>query len=116
MIVRILSLVMLLAATPLAGAADSAIDWLMRVNQAARQMDYDGVFVYWRGQQLETLRIVHKVDGQQRRERLISLTGSPREIIRNNQMVLCYLPDQASVMVEHRKTRRAGFPAIFPEH
>ncbi len=115
MIARILSLVVLLAAAPLAGAADSATDWLMRINAAARQLDYDGVFVYLRGQQLETLRIVHKLDGQQRRERLISLTGSPREIIRNNHMVLCYLPDQASVMVEYRKTLRAGFPAIFPE-
>ena len=115
MIVRIFSLLTLLAVAPLAGAADSATDWLMRVNAAARQLDYDGVFVYLRGQQLQTMRIVHKLDGQQRRERLISLTGSPREIIRNNQMVLCYLPDQASVMVEYRKTQRAGFPAIFPE-
>ncbi len=115
MIARFLWLAALLAVTAPAGAGERAADWLMRINDAARHQDYDGVFVYLRGRQLETLRIVHKVDGRHRRERLISLTGTPREIIRTDEMVICYLPDESSVVTEHRKTSRAGFPAILPE-
>jgi len=112
---HILLLSTLLLAVPAAGAAERASDWLMRISDATRRLDYDGVFVYLRGGQLETVRIIHKVVNGQRRERLVSLTGSPREVIRNDHMVLCYLPDQASVVAEHRKVRSAGFPAVLPE-
>jgi len=109
-----LLLTALLLAAP-AGATERASDWLTRINEAARRLDYDGVFVYLRSGQLETLRIIHKVENGHRRERLVSLTGTPREVIRNDHMVLCYLPDQASVVAEHRKTGAHGFPAVLPE-
>jgi sigma-E factor negative regulatory protein RseB len=95
--------------------ADSAHDWLLRINQAARTLNYDGTFVYQHNGRLETLRVVHRVDGNRTQERLVSLTGPAREIIRNDKEVLCYLPDEKSVMVEHRKAEDTGFPRLLPE-
>lgn len=99
-----------------ATAADPAHDWLMKINQAARTLDYDGIFVYQHESQLEAMRIIHKVENGAHRERLVSLNGSPREVIRNQREVICYWPDKNSVMVEFRKADSQTFPAILPEH
>lgn len=92
-----------------------AIDWLVKISSAARRLDYEGIFVYLHGNQLETMRIVHKTSGGRSRERLVSLNGAPREIIRDDKTVFCYLPDEKSVVVEHRKVDKQNFPAILPD-
>lgn len=93
---------------------DSAHAWLMRMNQAANSLSYDGRFVYQHGSQLEAMRITHQVREGRMRERLVSLNGAPREIIRNDELVHCYLPDENAVMVAHRKTQEKSFPRILP--
>src|SRR3989344_7788640 len=70
-------------------AADDVRTWLKKMHAAAQRLDYEGVFVYQHGTQLEAMRIVHKAEKGMVRERLISLNGAPREIIRNEREVLC---------------------------
>lgn len=95
---------------------DAAYSWLMKMNQATRMLDYDGMFVYQHGDQLEAMRIVHAVRDGSVKERLVSLNGSAREVIRDDQQVMCYLPDRKSVIVEHRFLGRdKSFPVILPE-
>lgn len=90
-----------------------ALQWLQRVAVAAQNLSYSGTFVYRNGAQSETSRIVHvAVDGKQK-ERLEVLDGSPREMIRENDEVKCYLPESRLMIVEQRSTRRA-FPALLP--
>lgn len=96
-------------------ASDAAHTWLMKINHAARNLEYEGVFVYQHDAQLETMRIFHKVENNISKERLVSLNGAPREIIRDENEVRCYWPDKNSVMVEYRKADSTGFPAILPE-
>jgi len=96
-------------------AAGGAHDWLMKMNEAPRRFDFEGIFVYQHGTQLETMRVLHKAEKGMVRERLVSLNGVAREIVRNEREVLCYLPDQNSVVVEHRKVDARSFPAILPE-
>lgn len=100
---------------PAVYAADSAHDWLMKINHAARMLNYEGAFVYQHDGQLEAMRLVHKVENGRTHERLVSLNGAAREIIRTDREVLCYLPDEKSVMVEHRKVDDTSFPRILPE-
>jgi sigma-E factor negative regulatory protein RseB len=97
-------------------AANEAHEWLTRINRAARALNYEGIFVYQHGTQLETMRIVHRVNNGSVQERLVSLTGSAREVIRTDQEVRCYLPDQKSIVVEPRRLNRKSFPAILPDH
>jgi sigma-E factor negative regulatory protein RseB len=101
--------------SPATTAANPAYDWLMKMNQATRELTYDGTFVYQHGEQLEAMRIIHRVDQGSVNERLVSLNGAAREVIRDDRQVMCYLPDRRSVVVEHRLGREKSFPAIVPE-
>ena len=96
-------------------AADQAHDWLLRIHRSAQTLNYEGTFVYQHGGQLDTMRVFHRAEGGVVTERLISLTGPAREVIRTDDEVLCYLPDQKSVYVEHRRLDGKGFLAIVPE-
>ena len=62
---------------------------LARMNEAVRMLDYEGRFVVQSGNKLDALHIVHRSDGGNERERVISLTGEPREIVRSDQAVAC---------------------------
>lgn len=104
-----------LLSSPGVFAAGDAHAWLMKMERAARSLDYEGVFVYQQGNVLESMRIVHSVNDGVVRERLVSLTGATREIVRNEREVQCYLPDENSVFIEHRTAESKTFPAILPE-
>lgn len=65
--------------------------WLTDMNQAFSEINYDGVFSFYSGSDLASLRIVHMlIDGEQR-ERLLHLNGAPREFIRRGEDVDCIL-------------------------
>lgn len=107
-------LLVFILSSPALLAADTAHEWLMKMNRAAGTLNYDGVFVYQFADQIQTMRIVHRADGNSRRERLVALSGVGREVIRNDREVLCYLPDENAVLVEHRKPDTKGFPNLVP--
>lgn len=111
----VIGLMAALLLSPTAHAQDDARAWLMRINQAARTLNYDGVFVYQRGEQLDAVRIIHQVRQGKVRERLVSLNGAAREVIRDDRVVTCYLPDEKSILVEHRKAGEKSFPSLLPE-
>lgn len=90
-----------------------ALHWLQKAAAAARQMNYSGVFIHRYGNHVETSRITHAVDGSGEHEKLEALDGPPREVIRNDGQVLCYLPDNKTVITEKRRARKA-FPALLP--
>ncbi len=72
------------------------------MNQALTTRNYDGTFSHWQGGQVETLRIIHRVQDGAVSERLVSLDGSGREFIRTGVDLTCYLPDKRTVLVEKR--------------
>lgn len=75
---------------------------LNRMARAVQTLDYEGTFIYSHKGELETMYIVHRVDKSGERERLVSLSGSPREILRHNDKVTCYFADDRSVLVDER--------------
>ncbi len=102
-----------------AGAADSvdqteALAWLQRIAQAARDLNYRGTFVYQHGDQAETSRITHFVDRTGEYEKLETLDGPRREIIRTNAEIITYFADSRAIKREKR-TARKQFPALLPE-
>lgn len=107
-------LLVLLLVVPAAVRADPDA-LLARMQHASRNLNYDGIFVYQRGELLDSLRIVHKTGPDGVRERLVSLNGPPREIIRSDREVHCYLPDEDAVLIEHRRADQRNFPALLPE-
>jgi sigma-E factor negative regulatory protein RseB len=89
----------------LTAAEGDALHWLDRMSQAVQQRNYVGTFVYLHNGRMETMRVVHRRDHEGERERLYSLTGVAREVLRDNEKVTCILPDQESVMVSASKPR-----------
>jgi sigma-E factor negative regulatory protein RseB len=81
-------------------AAQEARDWLARMNRAVDQLNYRGTFVHVLGGTAETLYIVHRnVDGEDG-ERILSLDGTGREIVRRGDEVEGILPDRRIVLHE----------------
>jgi len=75
-------------------------EWLARTDVALSNRNYEGVFVHEHAGESETLRVIHRVDGEGVAERLLSMDGSGREFIRKGGQLICYLPDQHLVLVE----------------
>jgi sigma-E factor negative regulatory protein RseB len=93
-----------LAQAAVAAEPDEALRWLEKVAQASRTVDYEGVFVYRHKGELEAMRVIHRVDDDGERERLFSLTGVAREIVRDDEKVTCILPDSRAIVVDRRQS------------
>jgi len=88
----------------LSGAyAQDAREWLDRMNDALESLNYRGTFVHVYDGNAETMRVVHRnLDGVVA-ERLVSLDGVGREIIRREKNVQCILPDRKVVLLDERR-------------
>lgn len=94
--------------------ASDGTAWLQKIAAVAHRLNYSGTFVYNHGGYMETSRIAHLVDEGGEHERMEVLDGSPREIIRNNDEVICFISGNNTVIVEKRKARKS-FPALLPQ-
>lgn len=88
-----------------------AQSWLKKIQSAAQKLNYSGTFVYQQGNQMRTSRITHLLEGKNEIEKLEVLDGKPREYIRTNDEVICYVPEAKTLLVEKRVTHDI-FPAI----
>jgi sigma-E factor negative regulatory protein RseB len=105
-------LTLLLAGLPaFASADDEARAWLERMSTAMSQMSYQGTFVYLQGHRVETIRITHVSGEDGVRERLVSLSGAPREVLRDSRGVRWVLADDESVF-EDAAFKQSFFPEL----
>lgn len=109
---------LLLALSSGVGAAqptpsDDPLEWLSRIMGAPQRLSYSGTFVYQSGGQTETSRITHVVDSSGEREKIEALDGSPREVVRTNDEVKCFLPAEQTVIINRQSSRKL-FPARLP--
>jgi sigma-E factor negative regulatory protein RseB len=91
-----------------------ALAWLQKIANAARQLNYTGTFIYQHGDQVETSRITHFADRSGEYEKLETLDGPKREIIRTNNEILTFDAEHRVMKREKRSPRRA-FPALLPD-
>ena len=90
----------------------SAAELLNRVHQAAQQQNYEGTFLYQRGNFVQSSRIAHyatRNDGEF--ESLESLDGKPRKILRHNDELYTFVPERHLCVVEKRQNKDS-FPAL----
>ncbi|MGD8977721.1 MAG: MucB/RseB C-terminal domain-containing protein [Gammaproteobacteria bacterium] len=99
----LLGVVLLLWAGTAAVADDQARDLLQRMDRAVGSLNYEGTFVHVVDGKVETMHVVHRVEDGKVTERLVTLDGPSREIIRDDQEVTCIFADQKSVLVERRR-------------
>ena len=91
--------------------ADPAMDWVQKMSNAMRDLNYRGNFVYMHENQLESMQILHYRDSDGEKERLLSLNGEAREVIRDNQNLTCIWPLSRKVVVD--ASRKNSFSPIF---
>lgn len=99
-----------LAAESFASSPEQVLNFLQKVQSAARSQDYSGVYTYQQGSNMLSSRIVHIVDGTGERERIEMLDGAPREYIRHNETTQCLIPEKKLVVLERGRGDR--FPAL----
>ncbi|MBB5321505.1 MucB/RseB C-terminal domain-containing protein [Marinobacter oulmenensis] len=103
-----MSLLLLVPAAVLADSGNSsggqeprsASEWLEQLGPALNMTSYRGVFVYSRGAQVQSLRIVHRYREGRVEERLVLQDGAGGEIVRKGMDVVCVLPDQGRVRLD----------------
>lgn len=98
-------------------------EWLDRISRSARELPYSGVFVHATLEGSTASRITHLVDklGNEH-EKLEMLDGPMLEVVRRNEEMFCYHPDQKVVRMDRRLTGRffpslvSGSPAALQEN
>lgn len=92
------------AAPPAVADVGEARELLDRMVRASRSLDYIGTFIYRNGSTIQSMKIIHRADADGSRERLVALSGSAREVIRDGQWVTCILPDDRMVVIAKRRS------------
>jgi sigma-E factor negative regulatory protein RseB len=84
------------AAEPSQASADTTdpadpAEWLLKASESSRHVSYQGVVVYRDSDTIETLRVVHRHKDGREQERLTSLSGTPRDTVRDDEHTNCAL-------------------------
>lgn len=95
--------------------SEQAMDWIQKMSVAMQELSYKGRFVYLQNNQLESMSILHVNDRQGVRERLISLNGEAREILRDNDNLTCVWPSSRQVVVD-QSNKSSPSPIWIPEN
>ena len=95
----------------LASAESRSInDWLMRMHESSRNRTYIGTYVVSSGGAISSAKVWHVCEGNQKMERVETLTGAPRSIFRHNDRVVTFMPEHK--LVRHEKRESLG---MFPD-
>lgn len=96
-------------------ASEVAGDWLIKMSQAARMANYEGVLVYRGDEVLETFRVTHRYESGAERERVQSMTGEVREVLKQNDKVTCLLPKDQRLTANRAATPKGLFKPLSAE-
>ena len=75
-------------------------EWFDEMARAVASLNYEGNFIHYHDGLTENMWVVHRVDEDSVRERLVALDRSGLEIIRDNDTVTCVFAREKTVLVE----------------
>jgi len=75
----------------------------MRMQAASQNISYHGTLVFLQEGQVQSMQVIRKADENGQFERLINLNGVAREVVRKDDLVICYMPESKEVMVSQQK-------------
>jgi len=101
------SVLLLLASGALADDTSAEVGrWLDRMARAVETLNYRGTLVHWHDGRIDTLGIVHRADENGIRERIYSLDGPAREILRDGDQIRCLMADDQPLVVQSQLAAR----------
>ncbi len=80
-LIMLFSTSLLQAQTDSSGAEVESVtsqELINRMSDATKKLNYEGEFVFTRGEQMDVMHMVHKADDNGEREKIVSLTGPAR--------------------------------------
>jgi sigma-E factor negative regulatory protein RseB len=89
--------------------------WLMleKAAFAARELNYQGIFVYQNGNQMRSVQITHMNDAGHELARNVVLDGQPREVFSQGSDIVIFNAKRDRVIIEKRRGQNM-FPAMIP--
>lgn len=99
-------------------AADDVWLLLQKTAYAARELNYQGVFVYQNGKQTRSVQITHMNNAGQEMTRNLVLddgeqVGQPREVYSQGDNIVIVRPKNQKIVIEKRRGQNL-FPAMLP--
>ena len=91
----------------LAQTQPEALALLQRMYTATQKLNYAGTFIYQYGDHSETSRVTRLVENGTIYERVETLDGVPREIVRVNEEVKWYLPTTMTLKIDRKQVVQA---------
>jgi len=77
--------------------------WLEKMQLASMKENYQGTFMFSRGDMSNSMSIVHRYHNGEEQELLKQLDGEMGEIVRQGNQVMCVFPDNRVVQLEKAK-------------
>lgn len=82
---------------------------------AMQNQSYRGTFVYLHDNKMESMEVVRRKDERGDIEKILSLNGEAREIIRDDDVVTCILPSSGKVTIDKSRPR-SQLPLALPQN
>ncbi|HAZ60849.1 MAG TPA: hypothetical protein DCY89_04665 [Gammaproteobacteria bacterium] len=79
--------------------AHDPVALLERMAESSHLLNYDGIFVYRRAGASDSMRIIHRASADGGTERLMTLSGESREIVRDAEGTRCFLADSGEMVL-----------------
>ena len=89
-----------LLALPVSAAAASVDEWLQRMASSTERYNYRGTVARRFDGRVEYMRVVHRYANGEVSERIETLDGADRTLVRDANGVRCILPDSKAVLVQ----------------
>jgi sigma-E factor negative regulatory protein RseB len=86
---------------------------LQKTAYAARELNYQGVFVYQNGDQTRSVQITHMNNAGRELTRNVLLDGQPREVFSEGSDIVIFNAKDNKVVIEKRRGQNL-FPAMLP--
>lgn len=102
----------LLAVTQ-ASAEEDLWPVLQKTASAARELNYQGVFVYHNGAMIRSVQITHMNDAGREFTRNVVLDGRPREVFSEGDDIVIFNAKNDKIVIEKRRGQNL-FPAMLP--
>ncbi len=83
--------------------AGDLFDMLQRMSDADQNQNYQGIFILRKSDKLSTFKVLHGNDEEGVWERLETLDGESRQVIRRNNKIVSIYPERELVTIRHRE-------------
>ncbi len=95
-----------------ADPADAAEKLLNTMRSAMAELTYRGIVAYSKNNEVENMEVLHSVVDGVEHEKLITLNGPMREVVRQGQAVKCYFPDSKMVFSGSKPSGKSAFVSL----